>query len=618
MRLICLFSSLLAILWLTPTETVEAFSPLPPFNMNRNTGEATHIVIGTLQPDGTLKVTRVIKGSLPDTSSLKIPYAEHLFIELQAVLKNDPPRDVVAFLVENPKDKSYELVAHGGSVVALTSTDKVCAWFEEAMMYACDYKVHESLTRDQFLSDLDHSLKISDDLTALLGIPRSPERVEKLLGFLCGNIKWPESESEDRSFWTLGDYYFFNKVTAGIYDPSPEEEAVAERSLKSATTDAETAMTLAVIGRINCSKSIYQSILPYVDRTKPGQIRKQGFRALTSVDSYTGSEVLSRFLKMDDPQVWEVTLALPGERHGRRADILNPAVVGPTLELARATLDWSRKPENIHESNQGYRALALLGNYYHPSFLPIMMEWADDKIIPSRAQASSNLRSTLGRGNELFDPSKIKEWWEKSREVLQRNYDLASPEGRSQWLESWNKTADSITRKMLMRLWDFQLEIPESALLEDCNEKDGEAAKALLSELWQRNRLCTETRKLLVRTYLRMKIVDEQPTWRGVSISGNRNFPFPKAAWINMNCDLAVGREPVLQAGEVCSSSSLVGSGPRNFNNVGRVGDGAGKALVEIWEMNYEHSPPVEQWRLRWELDQKNTNADSGKAIERP
>lgn len=72
-----------------------------------------------------------------------------------------------------------------------------------------------------------------------------------------------------------------------------------------------------------------------------------------------------------------------------------------------------------------------------------------------------------------------------------------------------------------------------------------------------------------------------------------------------MSCtgDVAAGREPKIDPTSG-SSWSLRDSGLMCFYSSSGTGDLSVKGLVEVWEKDYQTSPPKELWRLRWKLAQ--------------
>lgn len=370
------------------------------------------------------------------------------------------------------------------------------------------------------------------------------------------------------------------------------------------------------IGSSGCSRALYPEVLPWVDVKVPKTPRQQAFTALASIDSFAAAEVLSHLLSLDDPLIDDVIPTLNQCGWMREPCLLNPAVVAPLVALGRQVLIKSHSGDKL-DGNRGYSTLGVLQSYFHPTWLPLMIEWANDKDTTTQAQAMSNLRSALGIIHEPADPERIAKWWAQNRDVAMSHYDLSSWAGANAWLQAWRQSDEKITRHVLLRLWDFTSNVPEHELLNACEGESGMAAKELLSELWQRKRLTIATRKAIVAKYMKMRIVDrpcvnsvDANVWRERHVAGVRLFPFPHDTGVVWTGEMTTDREPKISA-DSFNGCILEGSGPVEFvGGTGKLG-GSFKAILELWEMDYQTTPPQELWRLHWALDQ-----DTKKPVE--
>lgn len=490
--------------WLLLLGKLHALGPSPGFNMDACVGQAEHIMIGKLSFDGTLKDAKSIRGKMLEPITCRIESGDVCFQAFNKFIGGNQPMEVIAFISDTSIPESYRLATGMTGLIAFTSTDGVCGWFSDDTRAGNSLKVHESWTRKKFLAALDQSLEESDDLDRILESPRSPQRIETLFRFMKENIDWSKVGPEDPYSWRWNVGFVFHKCLRGLTHPSPVEEAALGDQLKNATFDDETAMTLAVIANIGCSKSLYDPVRPYLSRTKAGKVRKQGFRALMGIDPYSGSGLLAGLLHPDDPDLEGMISALGeyGLEEFSRKDPLNKAVLYPLLRFSDKALASSRSGEKNQYRSLGYAVAPLLQHYYHPILIPTMMRWANDKTTKTHAQASSHLRrALLGDESTPVKSEQLDKWWKQSSNAVSQNFDLDSTNGCEQWLGAWKEAENIVAKRLLLRLWDFQREIPEAVLLEFCEGKNADAAKMLLSELWQRNRLSVETQKILVQKH---------------------------------------------------------------------------------------------------------------------
>lgn len=391
-------------------------------------------------------------------------------------------------------------------------------------------------------------------------------------------------------------------------EPSAAEESVLAGLLRNAGSDGDRARVLRFIGSIHGSRALYPEVLPWVDVKVPRIPRQQAFTALASIDSFAAAEVLSHFLSLDDPLIADV-LAAHHSEWMREPCLLNLAVLEPLLAFSRQVLIKSHSRDE-RERNFGYSVLPVLQHYFHPTLLPLMIEWANDKEVTTSAQAMSHFGRSLGFLNERADPERIAKWWAQNRDVVMRHHDLSSWAGVNVWLQAWRQSDDRITKHVLLRLWDFTPGIPEHELLNACEGESGAAAKELLSELWQRKRLTAATRKAIVAKYMKMRIVErpcvnsvDPNVWRERHVAGDRLFPFPHDTGVVWTGEITTDREPKISEGS-SNGCSLEGSGLVEFvGGTGKLG-GPFKAILELWEMDYQATPPQELWRLHWALDQ--------------
>jgi hypothetical protein len=596
---------------------VQALGRLhPSFDLEASIGMSKVVAHGELHPDGTLRAIKIFKGQLEGAGDLRLPINEIWFKSVSKDIGTGGNPQVVVFLSDLGADGVYQLAR---DFVAFGAEDKVFAWLPSEMMTDTAFQAHPSWTKGPFMEALKQSLKLDGELDAVLAKPRDGERLTTCFEFLRAHQPWNTSTDARDLSGPWG--YFFSKIARDTQKPSAAEESVLAGLLRNVGSDEDRARVLAFTGSINCSRVLYPEVLPWVAVKVPKTPRQQALTALASIDSFAAAEVLSQFLNLDEPLIDDVVSTLNQCGWMREPCLLNPVVVEPVLALGRQVLVKCHSGDN-RDGNRGYATLGVLLSYFHPTWLPLMIDWANDTDTPTRAQAMGNLCGALGVINEPAAPERIAGWWAQNRDVVMRDYDLSSWTGVSDWLQAWGQSDDKITKHVLLRLWDFTSNVPEQELLNACEGESGVTAKELLSELWQRKRLTAATRKALVDKYMKMRIVEEPcvnsanpNVWRERHVAGDRLFPFPHDAWVNWDGEMTTEREPKISA-ESCNSSSLEGSGLFKF--VGGTGEFGGpfKAILELWEMDYQATPPQEVWRLHWALDQDTKNQIGPTAAE--
>lgn len=602
----------LAVLLCQPDQALG--ESIPPFELDASAGNSKIVAHGELHPDGTLRVIEAFKGKPEGAGDLRLPIGEIRFKSVLKDIGNEDNPQVVVFLSDLGADGVYHLApGSNGGFVALGPGDKVFAWLPSEMSRTgAAFQAHPSWTKRIFMEELKQSLKLDAELDAVLAKPRGGERLAKCFEFLRAHQ--PRKTSKDSQYFPWpwdGHGYFFSKIARATQKPSAAEESVLAELLRNAGSEGDRARVLMFIGSIGCSRALYPEVLPWVEVKVPKVPRQQAFTALASIDSFAAAEVLSHFLSLDDPLIDDVLDTLSNSGWMREPRLLNPAVVEPVLALGRQVLIKCHSGD-YRDGNRGYATLGVLQSYFHPTLLPLMIEWANDKDTPTRAQAMGNLRSALDVINGSADPERIAKWWGRAqnRDAVMRHYDLSSMTGVNVWLQAWRQSDDKITKHVLLRLWDFTSNVPEQELLNACEGEVGAAAKELLSELWQRKRLTTATRKAVVAKYMKMRIEDQPcvnsvdpKVWRTRYVMGDRLFPFPHDAWVNWTGEMTTEREPKILP-DSFNSQSLEGSGPFRFGGGTVKLGGTFKAILEIWEKDYQATPPQELWRLHYALDQ--------------
>lgn len=116
-------------------------------------------------------------------------------------------------------------------------------------------------------------------------------------------------------------------------------------------------------------------------------------------------------------------------------------------------------------------------------------------------------------------------------------YDLTTEKDRIRWMNAWS-CADTTSRAILMCFWFQDGAVAEEALLDtaiNAPSNTAQAAKHVLSELWQHDRLSHASRKKIVVRFLKPQLVQKRIPVDGrcqLLIAANSSFPFPKESWV--------------------------------------------------------------------------------------
>jgi hypothetical protein len=146
-----------------------------------------------------------------------------------------------------------------------------------------------------------------------------------------------------------------------------------------------------------------------------------------------------------------------------------------------------------------------------------------------------------------------------------------------------------------MRLWLYEREIDEGALLQDAasaNVRDAQAAKKVLSMLWRQKRISLASTKELIVRYLNPYLKELPSTAKGrheVMIATDPAFPFPQNSWVQNRSTWEIGNDTIKFDGgwgviSLSNAAELGGfSGPAADGSSARV-------LLELREVDNKHN----------------------------
>jgi hypothetical protein len=589
------------------------------FDLDRSAHEAATIYLGNLHRDGHFSATKVLKGPSQLPPKFEIAQGKHWSSTYASVMEDEGEPEIIAFVGEQPRRDTARERPVSINFVAVSPPGKLFGWFPESFsMTRSRLRAHGFWNKELFLGQLEQSLAGANRLNFLLAAPPSAKRIESVLAFLKSDL--PRLKAQQEVIVPAEDYgrgYLFYRTAAGLGDLSREEESFMAGLLQQAQPAEDLARLLAVVAKVRPSGLLYRSVLPLTQPDKSGVVRREAFFTLAALDPYATAGDLAHFLKLDEPELTPVLLTLSICAQAREPKLLNAAVLEPLGKLGSLLMEESRGPESNEKVNRKNSMIQLLGLYHHPSNLPLLMGGIDDEPLSPGRPTPSQFRTMSALGENPEAGGQLPGWWAKNRELLQQPYDLRSAQGIEAWLKAFDETNHNWTKGMLLRLWVFEPAIPEAKLLSACHDTNLNAAKALLAELWQQNRISADTRKILVARFLKMHIQEkpnpypETPGWRELTVECDTDFPFPEPVSIVFTGELACGRAPVITDPRNGGGTFLASSKTRSLQSLGGAVKGPAKALIELWEMDYQTDPPKELWRLRWKLDQENNDPQS-------
>jgi len=189
--------------------------PSPPFSMDYAADRATRIVIGSLQPDGSLSDTRTIKGSPVKDASYKVTISDSNVELVRKVLAGTPNPKIVLFQGEPMEATSPAPVLY--DLIGISANSEVYGVFAAKTRSGVQFKAHESWKLGSFLTLLNQSLVNAERSGRILAEPPSAAKVEKMFTFLRESVRWPEiSGQQDDFYFDQGSGYLIEKCLKGF------------------------------------------------------------------------------------------------------------------------------------------------------------------------------------------------------------------------------------------------------------------------------------------------------------------------------------------------------------------------------------------------------------------
>ena len=586
----CACRLLLSLLLLPASAAAEW---IPGFDLATCTGEARLIVRGRLEKTGKLTVVEVYQGRFDKNKPLTLRNGAELYTHLNRVKKQDGTLEVVAFLREDA-GRGWEPFRGEAGMVRLEQQE-VYALLEgdglRGLRETPTLARHPRYNRATFLAALREAVDTGRERRRLLSLPRSTDRARKLLTLLL------KQEPRDR-------YYHLHLISRALLPVHPAEEQAILTALKKARAE-ECVWLLRLIATMPLTSKAFEPVAVYLDRKYPSEVRRGAMDTLRAVDAYRAAGRLAPLLSLNEPELANVLSCLTTGSDPWQNALFHPRAAEGLFLLANLIRQAALSEGGNARQQEIYLLLMRLREYAHPRHVAVLYTWGLAEGHPCCDQALAELQRLTGLKYTRGQWRDWLTWWRKAGPLLEASYDLRSDAGRLRWLKAY-QGADPAARRLLRQLWFYEKDIDEAALLKAAEGQYALGAKAALAELWERRRLSCPSRQAIVEKFLGVELVElpsRSPTiagWRELHLAIRRNFPFPKAAWVQPRSDIAIGRKPRLSGswGSLCLADDhkFLGSLSGSFK-----GAPDARALLEVREVDHAHGGKV-LWTARWSL----------------
>lgn len=558
----------------------------PEFSLHWQTEEAESIVHGWLDAKGKLTVDATLKGKAM-AKHLALTNGPEVFTALNELEKQGKRIEVVVYL---RKAKGRWEIAQGELGVVGFLNNGVCLARTDHAKLRGRAKLgqHPTLVREQFLKDARAAVVALERRKILLALPASADRMNKIVAF------WLELQRDGRS-------YHSPHLSRALPPLAPVEEKTLVGLLKS--SDAASRPTLLRLVEFAArGKAAFDAAADLLDRKQPRAVRLAAFDAMGRLDPYRAQERMIPLLRVDEPELRSVLGVLCWGEPFRP----NPAVVEPLRKLTASLRRLHRDDRDVSKE-ESYALADVLGRYAHPTFLTLLIEWAQVDTHVTGERAGSVLRGLTGH-SPREDAHAWDRWWKKAKPLLEANHDLRRAGDRREWYRAY-RSGDTKTRGLLLRALAFEPALDERAMVREAGGEGGDVAKMVLAALWTGGSLSSAAKGDLVEKFLSVRL-EEVPghpieRYRHLRIVGEMNFPFPPGAWVQSRSSIAIGvdSEPTLGSSHGISSLGE-GASPRSLGSMSGgsyPGTPQARAILELREAaSYGDGKAV--WKRTWKL----------------
>lgn len=525
------------------------------FDLNKCIDRAQAIVVGELDAEGSLLVTRIIRQAknqpVVNAQRISLGFGHYIYRAFNHIQPAPPALEVVVFLEEKT---AGEWDAFQGFAGAVRLEPAKIFIYRHGYVPATTQNGQLTYSRATFLEALFRAELLRTAQQKLLEKPRTPEQVENVIDFLLQNTR-PEVPVPRFTWIYRGDepyhstvvkpglhfgqivHYFQNPkvnetemVANRVYRKNllqylslPETELLLDKLCKAQTAEQRVVL-LQLMRQLALHPRYFKQLTHWTANRFAGAVRREAFYVLRDTDEFRAAEFLTRYFNWQDPDMTAVLRASCDNRSSY--EHLRSLKVVEALERLVRSLPAlpTDKRQYLPGSPEG-ELLASLARYAHPRL------W-NHLNTDNRETVLQQFTSRHSLKIEDVKQATWEQWWQSSREVLLREYDLGSAAGRQDWFAAYRK-ADVATRKVLMGLWWFEPQRDVNALLAATSGADADVAKVVLAEFWKNKHLPVSARQAIIAKFTKARLVQVKPLRPKVvelSITLDVDFPLPRLA----------------------------------------------------------------------------------------
>lgn len=595
-RWLCISAAIL----LASATLCEGFSGglYPVFEMERCVGDAKLVVRGLLDEKGNIQAQETFKGEQP-TNILAVADGAKIYQTFLASMKGAAATspnaiEVVAFLGEQIakgvlQSGAWQPVSGYAGMACLENTNVYLFGFGRGFGGFDSFpqpNAHrdEHFTRDSFLAAVKEQVKVCSERDALLAMPKSAERAQKLIAFLLEH----------------GGGYDRWRISGALRPINPDEQKEILNEIAGTTDISTKCFLIGLAGDIPLSKDAFDTISPLIDARNPPQLRRAAMFAVARINPPKATERVLPLVHVTEPELDQALASLGTP----------PTDVPPDLNVVNALLLLSkeiRRQDAKGEppiSGEAQRALGQeLAQYVHPKLIAFYFNWPLDRKPRSPDYVTSYLQAMLG---VRWSSEQLEAWWKQQRKIIEAVYDLQKSHDRKRWFDAY-QDADDVSKHFLVRLWIFTPATNQLALVKAATEqKTAVAAKTIITELWN-NHLSNEAKQAMFENFVKVDFVDEAKTFSSRfknqhELVTTLKFDYPFNTCIYYRTPIALdGKifEPTTSQNQICLEPKL--KEYRIGSTGGYVPGKVATGTLEIFQR--DHYPDgKELWHAQWQL----------------
>jgi len=397
----------------------SAFSPQPGFDLTGSVGSSELIVTGHLNEDGTFVTSEIISGNKPTSGEVRLENSVLIAQKLKKELATKSAPEVVLFLNKIPGHSDFYLVPT--CLVAFDDAGVPWAWLDDGSMAGNSLGKHPAKTKKNFPASMRTTLADVLRLREIIAMPRAHQRTELLIGFIRDHLAdLVTSDWEGKpSLRNSGFYpsYFLRLAMDAFRKPTPEELDALFKAVESGNKETEQGAFFSILQAIGCPPALFERIKPWVKAEKGPLVRRIAFQAAVETDFSKGIDLLIPYLTPAEPQLRDVISTIGSSARDHRPQ--SKKLIAPLSQLSKQLLANFKASGSNEDNNRGRSILWTFGSIKHPSFVPLVWEWAMSETSVA-GQAASDFRTLNWPQESGKDQAAATAWIEKNRGTLTR------------------------------------------------------------------------------------------------------------------------------------------------------------------------------------------------------